>query len=308
MSSLHSRDRGHELLRRCGDLAHVAVGATGLGDGTAHSDRRDACGEPVADVGGGDATRRKDRDVRQRRQDRLGVRDAAGFGGEELDDAGAGLGRIEDLGRRVGTTDSGDLVAVGDADHLGVEVRADEELRAGLNARPSGVPVEDGARTEDHIFTGEALGQALDHAEGAGDRQGDLEGADAAGDGCRGDLERLLGAVEADDEDVAGIADRLYDVEFLEHGPDGYTNFTRFASRVQDALTDRGEVLHSVLQSISAIVLILEATDAPGSSSVQRSRRRWTTSLRPLGPRPWCWVRPTGTRRCTERGSLDSSA
>ena len=191
-----------------GDPGEVAVRLPRLGDGAAHADAGDARREPLLDVLRRHAACGHDRQVRQRREHGLGVRDARVLGREQLDDVRTRLGRLEYLGRGERPADRRHLVAVRDADHLGVELRADQERRAGADALVRGVAIEHGPRSHRDALRRVLRGQSVDEVDGSRDGQRDLQRAEPAFDRGVRDALRGVRVRQPNDEDGTGLFDR----------------------------------------------------------------------------------------------------
>ena len=170
----------------------VVAGGDGpvVPEGTPDADGDGAGAQPVAGIGQRDAAGRHHPEVRHRREDALEERHPEHVRREDLADVGAGLGRGHDLGRREAAGHRGRAERVRRPDDLGLEDRADDVGRAGLDGPRRRLGVRHGADAE-HDAVAERVGDAPDLAERVGHGHRDLDRGDAAGD------ERLDGVHEA---------------------------------------------------------------------------------------------------------------
>ena len=154
----------------------------------------------------------------QRRQDGPRVRNPGVLGREELDDVCAGFGRLEDLGGGERPADRRDLVAVGDSNHLGVELGTHQERGACADALVGGVTVQDRPGSDDDPLRVVAGRQPVDEVDGAGSGRGDLERSEPAVDRCMSHTLRSVGVWQPDDQDRPGFLDGAQGAELGVHG------------------------------------------------------------------------------------------
>ncbi len=155
--------------------------------------------------------------MRQRREHGLGVRDARVLRREQLDNVRTRLGRLEYLGRGERPTDGGDLVAVRDADHFGVELRADQERRAGADALVRRVAIEHRPGPHRDALGGVLRGQSMNKIDSSRNGQRDLQRAEPALDRGVRDALRDVGIRQPNDQDGTGLVDRPQRPQLGEH-------------------------------------------------------------------------------------------
>jgi hypothetical protein len=121
-------------------------------------------------------------------------------GGKQLGDAA--VGRREDLARRESALQQRQARRVGDRAHVGRRARRDEELRA-RGDRPRGVLARpQRPNADDHAV------QSTHRPLPAGRGRGQLDDLETLLDQPRGDGERLVGTVLAQNRDDDGALDR----------------------------------------------------------------------------------------------------
>ena len=182
--------------------------AFGVEQRRADADRHGAGPDPVAGVVERDAAGRHQLHLRQRPAHVLEVTRAERRRRKHLDDVGAGLPRVENLGRREAAGHRRHVALVAGRDDVRPEHRADDELRAGVDHARRAVSASSdraGAEQEPGRQRRRELRDQLDRAR---HRHRHLERADAPF-GERVDDGAQLGRIlHADDRDDPGLLDR----------------------------------------------------------------------------------------------------